>query len=380
LIVLYCDSIVCTAGYTAENDEEKEFFMSKNITVSPDSAALRYMGRTEIYNGFPRFVFAGTNVTLRFVGTSVACVIRNHKFYNVMELGVIIDGRQTKVTFEHSEEDITLTLAENLENREHEIILYKRQDATHYFEFKGFILNEGAEILEAEKPSERKIECYGDSVSAGAVVEAIEFTASNDPEGHDGIYDNAWQSYSMITARNLGAQINNIAQGGIAIFDNTGYYHAPNFIGMETAYDKVCYFPEAEGGMTKWDFGKYTPQVVFFAVGQNDQHYEGHDDIDITDAEYRKKWKDAYKAIIGDLRGKYPEARFILLLTVLMHSEDWDKALDEIAEELNDEKITHFRFKRTGKATPGHPRITEQYEMAEELTAYISGMGDEIWK
>lgn len=90
----------------------------------------------------------------------------------------------------------------------------------------------------------RKIECYGDSVSAGAVCEAVDFVASCDPEDHQGVYDNAWHSYAMITARNLGAQIHNIAQGGIAIFDNTGYYHAPNYIGMESVYNKLCYFPE----------------------------------------------------------------------------------------------------------------------------------------
>ena len=184
----------------------------------------------------------------------------------------------------------------------------------------------------------------------------------------------------MITARNLGAQLHNIAQGGIAIFDNTGYYHAPNYIGMETAYNKVCYFPEAEGGMTDWDFAKYTPHVVLFAVGQNDPHNEGGEDFDINDPAYRAKWKAAYKAIITDLRGKYPKARFVLLLTVLMHSPDWDKAVDEIAAELGDEKITHFMFTRTGKATPGHPRITEQYEMAEQLTAYLSSFGDALWE
>jgi hypothetical protein len=351
-----------------------------NITVPSDSSALRYIGRTELFGGFPRFVFAGTNVAFRFKGTSVSCVIRNHRFYNIMELGVIIDGKQSKVAFDHKEEDIVITLAENLDDTAHEVILYKRQDATHYFEFKGFILNDGAQLLDPPALPARKMECYGDSVSAGAVVEAIDHTADNDPDGHDGIYDNAWQSYAMITARNLGAQLNNIAQGGIAIFDRTGYYHAPENIGMETAYNKVCYFPEADGGMTDWDFSKYTPHVVLFAVGQNDPHNEGHDDFDITDPAYREKWKSAYKKIILDLRSKYPNAVFVLLLTVLMHSPDWDEAVDEIARELNDEKITHFMFKRTGKATPGHPRITEQYEMAEELTAYISAMGDGIWE
>ena len=83
------------------------------------------------------------------------------------------------------------------------------------------------------------------------------------------------------------------------------------------------------------------------------------------------------------MRTKYPNARFILLLTVLMHDPQWDKAIDEIARELNaegDSKVSHLTFTRSGKATPGHPRLSEQYEMAEELTAYISKMGDAVWE
>ena len=347
--------------------------------VQPRNAVLTYMGRIEMYEGFPRFVFAGTSVTVRFKGTDISCTIRNHRFYNKMELGAVIDGKVTKVPFDHKEEDITLTLAEGLENTEHEVTLYKRQDATHYFEFKGFELDDCAELLPAKPLPKRRIECFGDSVSAGAVVEAIDCVGQNDPEGHDGTFDNAWYSYASITARNLGAQLHDTAQGGIAIFDNTGWYHAPDFIGMETAYDKVCYFPEAEGGYTKWDFSKYIPHVVLFAVGQNDQHNEAEGDPDINDPEFRERWKSAYKKIVLDLRAKYPKALFVLLLTVLCHDSAWDDAVEEITRELDDPKITHFMFTRTGKATPGHPRIPEQYEMAEELTAYLSGMGDDIW-
>lgn len=352
-----------------------------SVFVAYDDPSLVYMGRTELFGEAVRFVFPGTSVTLRFKGSSAGCVIRNHKFYNTMELGVVIDGRPTKVTFEHEEQDIRLTLAEELdEKKPHTLTLFKRQAASHYFEFKGFELDDNAELIPPEPLPKRRIECYGDSVSAGEVVEAIEYTASNDPEGHDGIYDNVWYSYPMITARNLGAQLHDIAQGGIAIFDGTGYYHAPDYIGMESTYDKACYIPEADGGCTPWDFSRYIPHVVLFAVGQNDPH--GKDDIqyDITDPEYREKWKSAYKAIIKDLRGKYPRAMFILLLTVLMHPSEWDEAIEEITRELDDPRTVHFMFTRTGKATPGHPRLTEQYEMAEELTAFISGMGDEVWE
>ena len=108
----------------------------------------------------------------------------------------------------------------------------------------------------------------------------------------------------------------------------------------------------------------------------------GRPDSDISDPSYREKWKSGYKGIVNSLRGHYPKAVFILLLTVLCHDSEWDKAVEEIKNELGGESrgFYHFMFKRTGKATPGHPRIPEQYEMAEELTAFISSLGDKIWE
>lgn len=345
--------------------------------ISADSNDISYMGRVDFSNEkVPKIIYAGSSITIRFKGTDVGAVIKNHNLYFVNELGTLVDGKESKITINEHEKELYVSIAENLDNIEHEIILFKRQDATHYFDFLGFYIN-GEVLPKINKPA-RRIECYGDSVSAGAVCEAVDYTAMLDPDSHEGVYDNAWHSYSMITARNLGAEINNNAQGGIAVFNDTGYYHGPDYIGMEYAYDKLCYFPE--GGITNWDFSKYIPNVVIFAVGQNDSHHEGHEDFDIDDPEYRLKWKNAYKKIITDLRKKYPKASFILLLTVLMHAQGWDKAVEEIARELADDKIHYLKFKRTGKATPGHPRLPEQYEMAQELTAFISNLGEQIWE
>lgn len=342
---------------------------NENIRLSPDSGYLRYVGRTDILNGAVRFFYAGSSVTVRFVGTSISCVIRDHRFYSVPMLGAVVDGKMIPLSYELSDGDIIINIADGLKNEEHEIMLYKRQDCCHYFEFLGFILNEGAKLLEPAPAPELKIECYGDSVSAGAVVEATEYAGKNDPEENDGSYDNSWYSYAMITARNLGADIHNIAQGGIALLDNTGWYHAPDFIGMETMYNKTC--PIVEDGYTDWDFSKYIPDVVLFAVGQNDPHNDGGEDFDITDPGYRLKWKTGYKKLISDLRSHYPDALIALLLTVLEHPFEWEDAIDEIQSELCDDKIVRFKFKRVGRATPGHPRLTEQYEMAEELTAEL---------
>ena len=338
--------------------------------ITPTSEALAYMGRIDHTSDEKAgFFFAGSNVTLRFRGTAVSVKIKNFRYYADTMLGFILDGEEHKTAVSEHYTITDIVLAEGLEDTEHELTLFKRMGGSHYFDFYGFEIE--GEALEAKKLPELKIECFGDSVSAGEVCEAVEYVGQNDPEGHEGVYDNAWHSYPFLTARARGAQIHDTAQGGIAIFDKTGWYHMPDCIGMESVYDKLRYFPEAEGGLSQWDFTKYIPDIVIFAVGQNDSHIEGQPDPDITDPEFRTRWKEGYKKIIRDLRKHYPDAFFVLTLTVLGHDAQWDVTIGEIAEELGDDRIKHFEFSRSGKATPGHPRIPEQEEMYEELTAYL---------
>ena len=343
------------------------------MKIQADNKNLKYMGRIDYENpGKPVFIWAGSNVRMKFRGTGVSICIKNKKFYGNNSVGVFIDGREYKISIDNCYDDTIINVDKNLDDDVHNVILFKRQGATHYFEFSGFEIV--GEILECENLPERKIECFGDSVSEGEVCEALDYKGKTDPENHLNEYDNAWYSYSMITARNLNAQINNNAQGGIAIFDDTGFFHAPDCIGMESAYDKLCYYPEGKNGVTPWDFSAYIPDLVIFAIGQNDIHNEGRADSDIHNKEFREKWKKGYKKIILSLQEKYPDAHFILLLTVLQHDKGWDDAVREISEEL-DEKVFYFKFSGTGKVTPGHPRITEQLEMAEELTFYINALG-----
>ena len=59
-----------------------------------------------------------------------------------------------------------------------------------------------------------------------------------------------------------------------------------------------------------------------------------------------------------------------------MHDAEWDKAIDEVVNELKAEGIPayHMLFKRNGAATPGHPRYQEHKEMAEELATFLRGI------
>ena len=59
-----------------------------------------------------------------------------------------------------------------------------------------------AKLLECPPLPERRIEVYGDSVSAGEVSEALEYTGKQDPQ-HNGEYSNSYYSYAWLTACNL---------------------------------------------------------------------------------------------------------------------------------------------------------------------------------
>ena len=338
--------------------------------IQPSDKRLQYMGRIDFTEpDAPVFYWAGSLVQFAFSGSTLFLEIENRRIYNGLQLGFLIDGQEHQLAL--SEESGVPQVYEIPVSGDgmHKFILFKRQDSTHSFVLRRILLDEGADLGTLPPLPALKLECYGDSVTAGSVVEAVECVASNDPPVYDSKYDNAWHSYAMQTARLLGAQVHLTAQGGIALFDNTGYFDNGRY-GMETAYDKLAYFPG--DAMTQWDFSRYVPDFVTFAIGQNDQHFDGKDQT--LSPQQREHWLETYCGILSELMQKYPDATFILLLTVLMHDPFWETLLDDACDRMNSPRVRRFRFTRTGAATPGHPRIPEQCEMACELTEFIQSL------
>lgn len=389
--------------------------------IKADHPYLQYSGRIDDRDPeTPVWVFPCTSVRIRFRGTQIGVFLRNRRVYWDNYLGVILDGVQTKLCI--SEETETAEnpsgaryyeLASGLADAEHELLLFKRQDGCHEVAVCGFTLNDGAELLPPPARPPRRIEVYGDSVSAGEVSEAVDYTGKPDPE-HNGEYSNSWYSYAWLTARKLGAELHDIAQGGIALLDGTGWFAAPQYVGMETAWNKVHYNPElpvesaeknnwknagtdkgknsstvmressrsvnaCAGKSAEWDFSRYTPHVVIVAIGQNDSHPDDYMKDD-PHGERAANWKRCYRSFLERLRDTYPNALIILSTTVLQHDEHWDLAIDEVCRAVGDPKIVHFLYRQNGRQTPGHIRIGEAEQMAEELASYIERFGETIWR
>ena len=343
------------------------------MRTTADNKAFVYTGRIDFENpAEPLMIYAGSMAETKFTGKSVGIYVKNQSMFVYSAIGVLVDNVQYKFELTDSEEEQFLQIPGSLDEGEHTLVVFKRQAAAHYFRFCGIETDEGATVAAPEKKYNLKIEVFGDSVSAGEVTEAFNYEGCVDPAEHNGVYDNSWFSYPLILGRRLGAQVFDNSQGGIALFDKTGYFCGPereNLLGVESTYDKLSYVPYSKQGMTMWDFSRFTPDLIVFAVGQNDPN---PCEEETKTEEYIAEWKEKYKEIISDLKKRYgAQVRVIMILTVLMHDPRWDTYLDEIEAELGDETVRHYRFRRCGQATPGHPRMTEQVEMAEELNTYI---------
>lgn len=341
------------------------------MNVFLDAPELSYTGRVDMRNPKkPEFVFPATSLQFRFHGKAAVLTVSNRRAYWQNSVGAIIDGQQKSFPLNDAGETV-LQLLDEAEDADHEIMIFKRMDSCHEMVLEALELSRGSVLLPPPEKPNRRIEVYGDSVSAGEVSEAVDYVGKEDPE-HNGEYSNSWYSYSWMTARKLGAQIHDIAQGGIALLDNTGWFNAPDYIGMETAWDKVHYNPQF-GPATNWDFSLYRPQLVIVAIGQNDNHPEDYMKEEPNGAK-AQNWKKHYEAFLRKLRSTYPQAHIVCITTLLWHDANWDAAIEEVCSSLQDEKITHHLFTRNGKGTPGHQRIPEAEEMSDELCAYIESL------
>lgn len=339
--------------------------------INTSDKRINYFGRINRSSGKPVFTWPGCMLRLNFVGTTVCVKFTQTWGWGQRKIGVVLDGKELSFPIVDGENEIVI--AKDLENTHHSLVIYKMMEG-HYFSLDE-IMTDG-DITDPDPLPTRKIEVYGDSVSAGSVVDCVEYEGKCDPENHNGQFDNSWHAYPLIMARKMPAQVYVTSQGGIAIFNNTGYFEMPKMTGMESCWDKACYCTNAP--TTQWDFS-FKPHVIVFAIGQNDSH---PDPDCLNNPDYYKKWTDKYIEIAENVRKHSPDATIVFALTVLMHAPVWDDALEDVKNRMGgeDNKVYHFTYSRCGKATPGHPRIPEQEEMAEELTAFLNGLPFDTWK
>jgi hypothetical protein len=184
-----------------------------------------------------------------------------------------------------------------------------------------------------------RIEFYGNSITCGYAIE--------DTEGKDrGTYEfeNGYKSYANITARNFNADYRSISKSGIGVVISWFNYVMPDI------YDRVA----AHDSIAKWDFKKFTPEVVVVNLFQNDSWIVKLPDHEQFKAHFGKTPPTdgfiikSYQKFITSIRGKYPQAKIICALGSMdatKQGSPWPGYIQKAVAGLNDKSKSCSRLK-----------------------------------
>jgi hypothetical protein len=266
-------------------------------------------------------------------------------------------------------EIINVLIAADLPEGIHDVEIYRRTDPLGGISrFFGLILENDGNLLPCPPLVGPRLHFYGDSITAGGVVMAFGHEGESDEafalDNYRDCLTNATMSFAGITSKRLESSSEIVGIGGLAVLDHTGWWQGPEeCLGWETTWDKVRPW---KGDLEEWDFTSQAPDLIIVALGQNcakDGYPESPD--------HQRKWKDAYLKVLTSLRAKFGSPVPLLLGTSLMnHDPIWDDLIQQVAEELGHGAHT-IRYKRNGCGTPGHLRVRESEEMADELVPLI---------
>jgi len=329
--------------------------------AAPSDRHISYTGRIDFSTpDRPVLFWSNSSIRARFTGTSIKVILDDSSGQDTF--CAVIDGDESKAITIQCKKGIHIyDAASQLDGDDHEILLVKR---TEYDAgstgFCGFILDEGRELSKFPLyVPQRRIEFYGDSITCGMGNEDLSRKNNSDMS-----LENGYMTYAAMTARNLSAQTHIISKSGIGFMVSWGDVIMPDI------YDRL----NPNDPKSKWDFSRWTPDVVVVNLGTNDNWLCGSR---FKTAPSQIQIVEAYIGFIQALRARYSEAYILCALGNMNSTEQSsqmpgyiEQAVSIMKERYGETKLDTIFFPY--KQTDAHPTISEQKAMVGPLTAKIS--------
>ena len=335
---------------------------NNELVIPFSNPEIEFSGRIHfIKDKAAEIYWSGSSIKINFEGESIEALLKDESgdnYYNV-----ILDNDSISI-LRPSKSKQYHQLASGLSEGKHTVELFKRAEWDRgKTSFYGFKINSGAKLLSKPAPKNRKIEFYGNSITAGFAIE--DFSGKDSP---DSTYTNNYLSYAAITARHYDAKYKCICRSGIGITVSW----VPQI--MPEIYDRL----NPLDPNSKWDLSADEPDIVVVNLFQNDTWLVNLPEHE----EFKKRFGDnppteeeiinAYQQFITNLRNNYPKANIICTLGSMDAAKQGSKWMGYIklaVANLNDKKIqTHFMPYLKSK---GHPTIKDQEIMAKNLIEFI---------
>jgi len=325
----------------------------------PSDKNIQYIGRTEDSSpDSPVFTYPGVQIRTGFTGTSLEMMCKLHSGYFMAE----IDGGEAfKISFIGN---TVVNLARDLKDGTHQaIVTYIGEGYENLPEFHGFFVDKGKTLAPAAPLPTRKIEFIGNSITCGYGIEA-----KSEAEHYEEKTANFYYTYAARTARNLNAQALVVARSGIGVYRSYNGPRTGDKVNMNTEYPNTLLYNDKY----KWDFSRYTPDLVCINLGTNDTSTTGADSLLLL-----KGFKNLYHQV----RSHYPMAKIVLLCGCMMSGNQLlsaQQALDttlDYAHQQGDSEVYRFDFTphdgSLGYGADWHPSMRQHEKMANELTPFL---------
>ena len=337
----------------------------QGTVINPSDPNIQYIGRICFQNPErPRFTYPGTQINIRFTGTSLRLWAKPKSGYFMAQ----IDQTEPYKVALTGERDSVVTLATALPQGEHSLhLMYIIEGYDLKPDFRGFILDRDARLLPPPPLSERTIEFIGNSITCGYGNESI---VASDPFEYE--TENHYLTYAQLTCRALGARAHVVARSGIGVYRSYGgpKTGTPDNV-MTTEYEYTNLYDRSE----QWDFSRYQPQLVCINLGTNDLSTNNYDVALL---------KAAYQKFLKQVRSHNPQARIVFLCGSMLNGQELEIArqtLNDVVDEARrqgDQAVYRFDFTpQTGDIRYGaswHPSVWQHQKMAAELTAYLRSL------
>ena len=306
----------------------------------------------------PSFGWSGCAMIARFQGTGATLRIDG----SPNQFQVVVDGTVASSVLKVVSGTTSYALATGLSAGVHDVVVWKRTEGNQgENRYLGLDVT-GGQLQAPPAAPDRRIEIYGDSITAGYGLDGAgpNCSFSQDTENH-------YLTYEAITARDLSADLHTIAWSGIGMYRNYGV-SGPSSDAMPYVYARTL----TSQSNSVWDFSTWQPHVVVINLGTNDAS---------TNGDPGAAYETAYLGFVRGLRQKYADTFFVLTIGPMLDGDNLTAIRGHIQNVIKtragegDSRMSYLEFpvqnQSDGLGCDWHPNAVTNAKMATLLTAEL---------
>lgn len=324
-------------------------------SIAATDNRIAVMGRTQQNDdGSLGFAYPGVSLFMSIKGNSLSMVASSNSGNAWVDV-IVDDGKPTLIQI--SQQPQSYELFRFAASGKHNVRITNRTETWQAVStIKDFQLQ--GELLTAPSLPKRKILVLGDSVTCAEMIDRVPGEKPNSR------WSNARESYGMLTAKALNAQVNLVCMGGRGLIRSwngkTDEHNLPDFYQFTIANDK---------DPVKWDHAQYDPDLIVSAIGTNDFN-PGIPDREI--------YVNTYLKLVLTLLANHKHAQIVLTEGAILNGDKKAALIDYIAETVKrvDDKRVHSATSTNypGDKTDAHPTKEQHAAMAKDLIPQIKAI------